>query len=177
MAFAGSFDGRSHLSSSQATCAVVVFLAGPLVDNTTPRKPSAHFLHLASPGSSAYDATPLQGRHESTAMDDNDSRPLKKPMPQATQVGWDKRVPTACVKWPAWHFVCDLHFSGTVDEADGVALKKPSAHALHVGGRDADPATDVNLPASHFVCAVHTALSSANLLVGALARKKPLAQA
>lgn len=115
--------------------------------------------------------------HASTVVLFADIPLLKKPGLQDSHTGWLLLEPATLVNLPTPHFMWALHLSTLVDEADGVALKKPSAHALHVGGRDADPATDVNLPASHFVCAVHTALSSANLLVGALARKKPLAQA
>jgi hypothetical protein len=150
-AFAGNSDGRSHLSSSQAVCAPFAFATEPALDDTTPRAPSGHFLHASSPDSSEYNALPLQARQESTDVDDGDALALKKPMPQATHVGWANLVPTACVKWPAWHFEWAVHLSVTVDEADRLTLKKPTAHASHTGCAEADPATEVNLPDSHFV--------------------------
>ena len=107
-AFAGSCDGRSHLSSSHATCALIPSAAEPSLRDTTPRKPSAHFLHPESPFSSEYKAGPLHGRHESTDTDDSDSEPLKKPTAQGEHVGCAACVPEISVNLPTPHFVCRI---------------------------------------------------------------------
>ena len=120
-----------------------------LLETTTPREPSVHFLHATSPGSSEYKALPSHARQTSTEVDDEDTDALKNPMAQATQLGCAKCVPAALVNLPAWHLAWEVHLSVTVDNFDAVALKKPTAHASQDGATDDEPATAVNFPASH----------------------------